>query len=428
MVPEFSLTRLIQQLQTETISLTGYLEQTLERMEQIEPVIHSFLPEENRKLRLLLEAKALLERFPAARRKPPLYGILVGVKDIINVDHLPTSAGSKLPASAFSGEEAAIVTRLKEAGALILGKTACTEFAYFQPGKTKNPHKPAHTPGGSSSGSAAAVAAGITPLTLGTQTIASIIRPAAYCGVFGFKPSYNRIPLSGVFPFSHSADHLGFFTPDLEGISLTAKAVIENWNERVLPEKPVLGIPASDYLNQADEPALRSFKETVDKLRKSGYEIHNSSLFSKIRSINELHQDLIAAEFAQNHKELYHQYSSLYSEHSAWLFLKGQQIAKERLETAREHQQILRYEITEIMEREEVDLWITPAATTAAPEGLDSTGSPLMSLPWTFAGLPSLSIPSAKNEKGLPLGLQIVSSFGEDESLLSYAREITESI
>ncbi len=172
-----SLAALTRYLRSGELSLTDYIEQTINRMEEIEPAIRSFLPEENRRVRLLLEAKGLLEMFPRPETRPPLFGLLVGVKDIIYTEHLPTLAGSKLPASAFPQYEAEIVSRLKKAGALVLGKTVCTEFAYFQPGETKNPLNPAHTPGGSSSGSAAAVAAGITPLSIGTQTIASIIRP-----------------------------------------------------------------------------------------------------------------------------------------------------------------------------------------------------------------------------------------------------------
>src|SRR5690606_13419755 len=143
-------------------------------------------------------------RVPARKRYPPLYGALVGVKDVFHVDGFVTRAGSKLPPELFAGPEAVCVKRLREAGALIAGKTVTTEFAFFEPGPTRNPHNVAHTPGGSSSGSAAAVAAGMCNLALGTQTIGSVIRPAAYCGIIGFKPSLNRIPTEGLVYFSRT--------------------------------------------------------------------------------------------------------------------------------------------------------------------------------------------------------------------------------
>jgi len=153
----------------------------------------------------------------------------VGIKDIFHVDGFVTRAGTRVPPERFAGPEAASVALLREAGALIAGKTVTTEFAYFEPGPTRNPHNPAHTPGGSSSGSAAAVAAGLCQLALGTQTIGSVIRPAAFCGVVGFKPSFGRIPTSGLVYFSRTIDHVGLFTQDLDGMELAASVLCRDW-------------------------------------------------------------------------------------------------------------------------------------------------------------------------------------------------------
>ncbi len=169
----------------------------LDRVEALfaerEPEVRAFLPEEGRFDRLRREAAALEARWPDPERRPPLFGVLAGVKDIFHVDGFETGGGSRLPPEVLRGPEAASVTTLRAAGALILGKAVSTEFAYFAPGPTRNPWNPEHTPGGSSSGSAAAVGAGLAPLALGTQTIGSIIRPAAFCGAVGYKPSYERI-------------------------------------------------------------------------------------------------------------------------------------------------------------------------------------------------------------------------------------------
>src|SRR5512138_1003056 len=191
-----------------------------------EPAIHAFIPEAGRFNRLRREAQSITGVPPGPASSGPLFGRLVGVKDIFRVDGFATRAGSHLPADEFQGAEAESVTRLKNAGILILGKTVTTEFAYFTPGPTRNPHNLNHTPGGSSSGSAAAVAAGLCDLALGTQTIGSIIRPAAFCGVIGFKPTYDRISRAGVIPLSPSLDHVGFFASDLEIANAAAQALV----------------------------------------------------------------------------------------------------------------------------------------------------------------------------------------------------------
>ncbi|MCC6567925.1 MAG: amidase, partial [Anaerolineales bacterium] len=231
-----------------------------------EPEVLSFIPEPNRFERLQKDAEELIRKFPDVNNRPPLFGMTVGVKDIFHVDGFVTQAGSKLPAQDLQGDEATSVTKLKKAGALILGKTVTTEFAYFTPGPTRNPHNPSHTPGGSSSGSAAAVGAGMCDIALGTQTIGSVIRPAAFCGVVGFKPTYERISRAGVIPLSPTFDHVGVFAKDVETVGRVASVLVENWRIGELGDrdwrletgdsKPVLGIPEGKYLNCASEEGL----------------------------------------------------------------------------------------------------------------------------------------------------------------------------
>src|SRR5258706_4039005 len=201
--------QLIESLRTGELTLPECPWQADTRITEREPSVLSFIPEEERFVRLHKEADALLFTYPDIVNRPPLYGMLAGVKDIFHVDGFTTQAGSHLPFEIFQGNEAESVTKLKNAGALILGKTVTTEFAYFSPGPTRNPHHSEHTPGGSSSGSAAAVAAGFCQLALGTQTIGSIIRPAAFCGVVGVKPTYERISRACVIPLSPMLELLG---------------------------------------------------------------------------------------------------------------------------------------------------------------------------------------------------------------------------
>ncbi|MBI4771596.1 MAG: amidase, partial [Chloroflexi bacterium] len=227
--PPYSLPDLAGALRNGDLPLTTYLAALEAHFSAREPAVLAFLPEPDRFDRLRREAAALLERYPDPDARPPLFGAPVGVKDIFHVAGFPTRAGSRLPPEALAGPEADSVRALKAAGALILGKTVSTEFAYFGPGPTRNPHAPDHTPGGSSSGSAAAVAAGLCPLALGTQTIGSIIRPAAFCGVVGFKPGYERVSRAGVIPLSPSLDHVGVFAAEVAGVALAARVLVGDW-------------------------------------------------------------------------------------------------------------------------------------------------------------------------------------------------------
>src|SRR5215208_1409047 len=202
---------LIESLRSGELALPEYLAKLQAWFLEREPSVLAFVLEENRFERLQREAEALLSRFPDPENRSSLFGMVVGVKDNIHVDGFITRAGTRLPVAEIQGSEAESITKLKNAGALILGKTVTTEFAYFEPGPTRNPYNPEHTPGGSSSGSAAAVGAGLCPLALGTQTIGSVIRPAAYCGAVAFKATYDRVSRSGVIPLSPSLDHVGLF-------------------------------------------------------------------------------------------------------------------------------------------------------------------------------------------------------------------------
>lgn len=412
-------------LRNNTLDLEQYITETCKRITTVDSKIHALLPEKGRAKRLLSEAQALLEKYPNPSTRPPLFGVLVGVKDLFRVDGFPTRAGSKLPATVFAGKEASAVTKLKNAGALILGKTVTTEFAYFSPGPTKNPYNPDYTPGGSSSGSAAAVAAGYCPLALGTQTIASITRPAAFCGIVGFKPSFGRISMDGVFPFSQSADHVGCFTQDLFGLSIAAGIIVDDWDATVRPKsKPRIFLPSDAYLVEAVCDSYNRFYKKVDLLVSKGYEIVNYPLFREIKTINKVHKELIAAEFTKNHKKIYNEYSELYSKPSAELYDQGSKITKSVLEANKAIQETYKQNVIDIMQREGVDIWICPSTTTSAPKGQSYTGNPLMSLPWTFTGLPSVSIPAGKSSHDMPLGMQIIGGMNRDEYLLQFANEL----
>ncbi len=282
-----SLSAALRSIQEHQHSLSVYVEELVQRVASVDPHVHAFLAEPARRQRLRTQTAELRSRYAGPGARPPLFGATVGVKDIFHVDGFVTRAGTNLPPQLFAGDEAAVVRQLKTAGALIMGKTVTTEFAYFEPGPTRNPHNIEHTPGGSSSGSAAAVAAGMCTLALGTQTIGSVIRPAAFCGIVGYKPSLGRIDPEGLVFFSRTIDHVGLFTQDVDGMAVAAAVLCAEWSPYAKADAlPVLGVPDGPYLDQADEAALRKFEEEVLMLQVAGYAVKRVPAFEDIAELN----------------------------------------------------------------------------------------------------------------------------------------------
>ena len=418
---DLSLPELLPLLRQDRLTLEEYYQDALDRVEEREKVVQALLPEEGRKERLLETADELRRRYRPEER-PPLYGALFGVKDIFKLAGFGMRAGSRLPESAFEGPEAAIVSRLTESGAVPLGRTVTTEFAYFTPGPTTNPRNPHHTPGGSSSGSAAAVGAGYCRIALGTQTIGSIIRPAAFCGITGVKPSYETLPRDGVFPFSESADHVGFLLGSVEdGLSVMGILLDGGpWSSDV-GESPRFAVPHDAYITQVEPGTLAHFRETIEAFRDAGIEVVSSTLLSDIGEIAIAHREMIAGEFFKNHEALFRSQGDLYSESSASLFQEGQKISDAELEAARGGRLALRSALDSELDRLGAVAWLSPSSFSTAPEGLSSTGSPAMNLPWTYAGVPAVNVPSGVDDKGLPFGLQIAGPFGADRETLALA-------
>lgn len=425
-----TLSELAARLRDGRLSLIDYLDTLEAHINGREPEVLALLPEADRFGRLRQEAADLLAQYPDPTTRPPLFGVPVGVKDIFRVDGFATRAGSRLPPAVLAGEEATSVSALRAAGALILGKTVTTEFAYFAPGPTRHPISEAlgedYTPGGSSSGSAAAVAAGFCPLTLGTQTIGSVIRPAAFCGVVGFKPSLGRIPTTGVIPLSPSVDHVGFFTPTVADAALVAPHLCAGWQPHsplsTLHSPLVLGIPEGRYLERTSAEGLTHFRATCERLAEAGYTVRSVHAMPDFADIVERHNRLVAADAAQVHQQWFAEFGELYHERTADLIRRGQKVAADDLETARDGRFWLRQQLTDLMDEHGIDLWLSPAAPGPAPKGLDKTGDPVMNLPWTHAGLPAVTIPDGSSDNGLPLGLQVVGRFAADEYLLVAAQ------
>jgi Asp-tRNA(Asn)/Glu-tRNA(Gln) amidotransferase A subunit family amidase len=431
-VVDLPIAELVPRLQEETVTLEYYFDQALARVSEQEETIRALEPEFGRRERLLAEAEALRERFPRGAR-PPLFGVLVGVKDLFKVEGLARTAGSRLPAEAFEGPESRIVRELRSLGAVPLGITVSTEFAYFSPGPTRNPRNPEHTPGGSSSGSAAAVAAGYCRLALGTQTIGSISRPAAFCGIVGLKPSFDTLPVEGTFPFSPSADHVGLLTATVDDAAVAFAALSGEEPAPAPRADPAAGLdgrrfclPDRAYLGLAEEETRGELDRWIERLEARGARVIRTEALSHIDEIRAAHRRMIAREFAETHADLFAEYAHLYSESSRALIEEGREISNEELEGDKAGRIALRRELDELLAHHSADAWLSPSAKGVAPEGIERTGDPVMNLPWTYAGLPTVSVPAAGaggSPTHLPLGLQIAGRYGEDGALLAVARE-----
>ena len=364
----------------------------------------------------------------------PLHGVPVGVKDIIDTADMPTEDGTVLHAGRTPAHDATVVAMLRAAGAVILGKTVTTECAYFAPGKTRNPRNPAHTPGGSSSGSAAAVAAGMAPLALGSQTNGSTIRPASYCGVYGFKPTHGLVPRGGMLQLSRTLDQVGLFARTLEDLALLAEQLVghdprdPDTRPRARPPfvsvaaeappmPPLLAFVKTPAWERAAEDTKEGFAELVSTL---GDRVVEVELPESARSAWDWHRTIMEAEMAANLAAEWDRGRDRLSAQLRDLLERGREVRAFDYQAALARVPLLNEGFPEIFER--FDAILTPAAPGTAPRGLDSTGDPAFCTLWTLCGMPAVSLPLMQGANGLPLGVQLVGPRDWDARLLRTAR------
>jgi Asp-tRNA(Asn)/Glu-tRNA(Gln) amidotransferase A subunit family amidase len=407
-------------------SVVDYVSEVLDRVDMVDPVLRAVLPEPNRRDRLLDDAHALERRYPDPESRPPLYGILLGVKDLLNVDGLPTRCGSAVPPEIFAGPESTVVRTLRTHGALVFGKTTLDEFAYVEPASTRNPVNPAHSPGGSSSGSAAGVGAGFFPLGIGSQSTRSLIGPAAFSGVVGFKPTHGRVPTDGLTYLAPSLDTIGFFAQDTAGVHLAAALAVPDWVRPDPPELPRIGVPAGCFLEPVSGEPSRVFEAQLESLRWAGYEIREVFFYTRedLKALHRQVMNLLRGEMARVHSTWFRDHGSLYRPGTARAIEKGREIPESELARAREAQQTIREAVTRLMDDHGIDLWTCPSSNGPAPRGDRPTGYGAMTAIWSAAGMPCISLPGAATASGLPLGLQLIGRHGADELLVDWARFI----
>jgi Asp-tRNA(Asn)/Glu-tRNA(Gln) amidotransferase A subunit family amidase len=405
----------------------------LERIRQTEPAVQAwqFLDEAH----ALEQARAADERRRSGQPVGALNGIPVGIKDIIDTADMPTQNGTVLHEGRMPRNDAAVVRRLRAVGAVILGKTVTTECAYFSPGKTRNPHNPEHTPGGSSSGSAAAVAASMVPLALGSQTAGSTIRPGSFCGVYALKPSHGLIPRTGVLQLSRTLDHIGLFARSVEDVALLAEE-LAGYDEadpdtqpraripfvRLATEEPPiapkLAFIKTPHWERADADLKEGYAELIEAL---GEQVEELDLFPSALQAWDWQRVVMEAEMAANLEPLYVAGKEKLSERLRGLLERGRETK------AVDHQRVLKQlpavqETFDELFMERYDAFITPPALGTAPKGLTATGDPLFCVPWTLFGLPAINVPLLRGSNGLPIGVQLIGRRNFDARLLRTAR------
>jgi Asp-tRNA(Asn)/Glu-tRNA(Gln) amidotransferase A subunit family amidase len=388
----------------------------LDRIEQREPMVQAWTH---------VAADDAIARARALDRGPVtglLHGLPVGVKDLFDTAHMPTSYGSPIYTGHRPVSDAGAVALCREAGAIVLGKTVTTEFATFHPGKTRNPHNLEHTPGGSSSGAAAAVADYMVPLAFGTQTAASIIRPAAFCGIVGYKPSFGRIARAGVKSLSESLDTIGAFARSVEDVALFVAALTTD--PRLLEldgiESPRIGVCKTFEWPQADSDTQAALEHALPLLSKAGAQVGDVDLPPLFATLVQVQADIMAYEAARSlaYERLHHPHAL--SSALTSMLRAGLDISAEKNEDNLRTAQRARMMIHECFNGN--DVLIAPSAIGAAPAGIEATGNPVFSRMWTLLRLPCVHLPFMHAQNGLPVGLQVIGRFGDDRKVLQAAR------
>lgn len=415
-----------------SLGVADYADALLARIDATEAQLHAWQHVDPAHVRA--QARTLDARRAAGEACGGAFGLPVGLKDIVDTRDLPTENGTVLHAGRQPVHDAALVRRLRAAGALVMGKTVTTELATYAPGPTRNPHDPAHTPGGSSSGSAAAVAAGQVPVAVGTQTNGSVIRPASFCGVIGYKPTFGWIGRSGVLTQSPSFDQIGVFARSVADAALLAEVLVgdDPDDAATLPRAapplraaalqppttpPRLGWVPTPFWDRVAPDAARAFDAL---LRELGGHVADGPLPAQAAQVVDWHRDVMEAEIAGSYHDLYERGRDRLSASLRAQIERGRQVTAVRHRFALAG--IARFADDLLPAFERFDALLTPGALDEAPAGLASTGDPIMCTLWTATGLPAITLPLLRGAAGLPIGVQLVGRRGDDARLLRTAQ------
>jgi aspartyl-tRNA(Asn)/glutamyl-tRNA(Gln) amidotransferase subunit A len=428
-----TLSEMIQQIRRKKLSPVALAESLLKRIDFLEPSIQAWVTIDRDKV--LKEARRHDKEISRGRIRGPLHGIPLGVKDIFYTAGMKTTGGSKILADFIPSFDSTAVLRLKQAGAIVLGKTATTEFAHADPAPTRNPWNREHTPGGSSSGSAAGVATGMCPGALGSQTGGSVLRPASYCGVVGLKPTYGRISRYGVLPFSWSLDHVGVFARTVADAAILLQVLAgfdpldPTTSREPVPDyarvkkssrAPFIGVVEEFYQKNSEGQVWKNTEEVLARLQKAGAKVETVKMPESFAVVHDAHRIIMRTEGAAFHQPLYQKHRELYRPKLRELIEIGSLIPGVDYLAAYRIKREFRRHMDRVMER--YDLLLTPSTSSPAPQGLESTGDAWFQVPWSFSGLPTVTIPSGLSKEGLPLGVQLAGGAFAEGKLLAMAR------
>jgi Asp-tRNA(Asn)/Glu-tRNA(Gln) amidotransferase A subunit family amidase len=404
----------------------------LQRIERFEPEISAWVLVDAEGA--LQQAERLTHESNAGKSSGPLHGIPIAIKDIVDVAGMPTRAGSSLTSDRPAAADAPVVARLRAAGAVILGKTVTTEFACFDPPPTKNPWNAARTPGGSSSGSAAAVALGMCPGAIGSQTGGSITRPASYCGIAGVKPTFGRVSRVGVVPLADHLDHVGPMARTAADCELLLRAIADpdardsagraasDSRGDVQPSAsavgPRLGVIHPYFFETAEAETAELTEAALRALKDGGAHLVELPLPELFDAVHTMHRRIMYREGAEYHRHKYGAPRAGYGPQMAALIEEGLAVTMEAYQEALRHQAAFRDAIERALA--EVDAAVIPSTPGPAPDP-STTGDPRFNSPWSHAGVPTVSIPCALTKAGLPVSLQLVGRAWSDWRLLRIA-------
>ncbi len=354
----------------------------------------------------------------AGRVRGPLHGVPIGVKDIFDVAGMPTTGGARSFAHTRPSADAASVARIRAAGAIVLGKTVTTEFAYRDPAPTRNPWNHDHTPGGSSAGSAAAVAARMAPLALGSQTVGSVLRPAAYCGVVGFKGTHGLVPVAGVIPLAWSLDHVGVLARSVDDAALAMSVLAGRDLAPSAVSAPRLAL-APELLARASREVAAQIEAAADAFARAGGTVSKIELPPSFRNLAPAGLTVLEAEAAAYHEPSFAKHAAEYSPEMRSLIEAGLRVSATAYVSANRLRLAFREDVMPLLAAH--DALLCPTAPTVAPAGLGSTGDGSLCAPWSNAGVPAISLPSGLAASGLPHAVQLVQAAGASSRLLGVA-------
>ena len=435
--PKLSVVEMVQSIKKGEITseelVKSYIEQIKKKEKDVEA--WEFFDEE-----FVLSQAKKLDSLHQSGKHGDLHGIPVGIKDIFDTEDMPTTDGTEIHKKNPSLSDCTVVSKLKQAGAIIMGKTVTCELAYYSPGKTKNPHDLSRTPGGSSSGSAAAVASHMVPLAIGSQTNGSVIRPASYCGVIGYKPTKGLISRHLVLQISRALDQVGIFSNSIEDAALISEQIIGhdkqdpdtslNPRPKLLaasrqkpPMEPLLAYIKLPFMDKLDEDVMEGFNEVKDELKGQINEIELPAGFD---GIPDWHKIIMESDMARSFSEEYKKSKNKLSDKIVEAIERGMKYSSVEYNEAFSKIEVANTYFKQFFH--DYDAILTPSACGEAPKGLKSTGNPIFCTIWTYCGMPSISLPLLQGKNGLPVGVQLVSSLYDDERLFRNASWLTSKI